>query len=77
VLTDKEASSAIVPSIVHNEDGVVKDSEVSDTHVTLPGGEQTVPSTTGPTSEPPKAVSFRAFQAFLKKGTLISNRPKK
>jgi hypothetical protein len=77
VITDKEASSAIVPSIVHNEDGVVKDSEASDTHVTIPGDEQTVPSTTGPTSEAPKAVSFRVFQAFLKKGILISNRPKK
>ena len=79
MITDKEASSAIVPSIVQNEDGVVKESEASASYVTVQNSEQleAVPSTTGPTSEAPKAVSFRVFQAFFMTSILISNRPKK
>jgi hypothetical protein len=66
VITDKEAPSAIVPSIVQNEDGGVKDSEASASHVTVKGSEQAIPSTTGSNSEPSKAVSFRVFQVSLR-----------
>jgi hypothetical protein len=77
VITDTEASPAIAPSIVHNEDGVVKESEASASHVTLQGSEQAVPSTIGATSEVTKAVSFPSFPLSRQNKYTDLNRPKR
>ena len=65
MITDTEGSSAIVSSIVHNEDGDVKNSEASMTHETVQGSEHAVPSTIGITSDVPNAVSFPSFSSFF------------
>lgn len=57
MITDKEASPVIVPSTVHNEDGVIKGSEASASHVIVQGSEQAVLSTIGSTPEATNAVS--------------------
>lgn len=72
MITDKEASSAVVSSFVHNEDGVVKESEATASHVTVQGSEQAVPSTIGATSEATKDVSFPSFPTSLQTNILTS-----
>jgi hypothetical protein len=79
VITDTEASPAIAPSVVQHEDGIVKESETSASHVTAQGSEQAVPSTIGATSEATKAVSSPSFPSFpmsLQNKYIDLNRPK-
>ena len=76
MITDTEASPAIAPSVVQHEDGIVKESETSASHVTAQGSEQAVPSTIGATSEATKAVSFPSFPMSLQNKYIDLNRPK-
>jgi hypothetical protein len=76
VITDTEASPAIAPSVVQHEDGIVKESETSASHVTAQGSEQAVPSTIGATSEATKAVSSPSFPMSLQNKYIDLNRPK-
>ena len=77
MITDTEAPPAIAPSIVHNEDGVVKESEAIASHVTALGSEQAVPSTRGATSEATKTVSFPSSPLSLQNKYIDLNRPKR